>query len=190
MSGLNRLGITFPEACSEKKDLNVSDPPENSREDIWKYIGACSGEVSGPSGPVSELKLWAREGESPLFTVVTNDDVCSADAMATARPVIGYDSDGTAELIDDGHNGLLYDGSTEHLADCMSQCVNAPEWATSLGREGWEKARREFTNEVYARQIHDVLCEVAYQGNGENQPNRTAIHASSDSRGGLKAHNC
>lgn len=89
----------------------------------------------------------------------------TAEAMAAARPVIGYDSDGTAELIDDGHDGLLYDGSTEHLADCMSQFVNAPEWATSLGREGREKARREFTNEVYARQIYDVMQAVLRKEN-------------------------
>jgi len=82
----------------------------------------------------------------------------TAEAMAAARPVIGYDSDGTAELIDDGHDGLLYDGSTEDLADCMIQFVDNPDWARSLGQNGWEKVSREFTNEVYARRVYDVLC--------------------------------
>ena len=85
----------------------------------------------------------------------------TAEAMAAVRPVIGYNSDGTAELIDDGHNGLLYDGTTEHLARCMGRFVNNPHWARSLGQNAWEQARREYTNQVYARQMYNVLSEVS-----------------------------
>jgi glycosyltransferase involved in cell wall biosynthesis len=84
----------------------------------------------------------------------------TAEAMAAARPVIGYDNDGTAELIDDEHNGLLYDGTTEHLAHCMGRFVSKPGWAKSLGRNGWGKAKKEFTNEVYARRVYDVISNV------------------------------
>lgn len=86
----------------------------------------------------------------------------TAEAMAAVRPVIGYNSDGTAELIDDGHNGLLYDGSTQDLEDCMIRFVNNPDWARSLGRNGCEKAGKEFTNEVYARRVYNVLSEVVH----------------------------
>lgn len=43
VEALNRLGITFPEACFERTDLNVSDRSENSREDVWNTpgLGAC-----------------------------------------------------------------------------------------------------------------------------------------------------
>ena len=91
----------------------------------------------------------------------------TAEAMAAGRPVIGYNSDGTAELIDENQNGLLYDGTVRHLADCMSCFVDRPSWAQSLGRNGREKASKEFINEVYAQQIYDLLCEVTHQGNGE-----------------------
>lgn len=84
----------------------------------------------------------------------------TAEAMAAARPVIGYNSDGTAELIDNEHDGLLYDGTTEHLARCMHQLADRPDWACSLGENGWEKASMEFTNEVYARRVHDILRQV------------------------------
>ena len=60
----------------------------------------------------------------------------TAEAMASARPVIGYDSDGTTELIDDGHNGLLYDGSTKDLAASMNRFVNNPNLARSFGQNG------------------------------------------------------
>ena len=84
----------------------------------------------------------------------------TAEAMAAARPVIGYNSDGTAELIEDEHNGLLYDGTDQHLAYCMGRLMSNPGWAKSLGRNAWEKAEREFTNEVYAKYVYSVFADV------------------------------
>ncbi len=84
----------------------------------------------------------------------------TAEAMAALRPVIGFNQDGTAELIEDGHNGLLYDGSTGHLAACMQRFVEDPAWAASLGCNGWERACREFTDEVYARRMCDLISNV------------------------------
>ena len=81
----------------------------------------------------------------------------TAEAMAAARPVIGYNSDGTAELIDNEHDGLLYNGTTGHLARCMRRFVEKPDWARSLGERGHEKASKEFTNEAYAQRVYEVL---------------------------------
>ena len=77
----------------------------------------------------------------------------TAEAMAAARPVVGYNSDGTAELIDNEQNGLLYDGTTEDLADCMRRLMEAPDWARSLGENGQQKASAQFTNEIYAQRV-------------------------------------
>lgn len=81
----------------------------------------------------------------------------TAEAMAAARPVIGYDSDGTAELIDEKQNGLLYDGTVQHLAECMSRFIDSPGWARSLGLAGKKKASREFINEEYAQKVFGVF---------------------------------
>ena len=88
----------------------------------------------------------------------------TAEAMAARRPVIGYNSDGTAELIDNERNGLLYDGTAAHLAQCMGRFVDEPGWARSLGDNGQVKASREFTNEVYAWEVYNLLCEIAGMG--------------------------
>ena len=84
----------------------------------------------------------------------------TAEAMAAVLPVIGLNQDGTAELIDDEYNGLLYDGSTEHLVACMNRFIDEPKWARSLGWNGLKKAHREFTEEVYAQQMHDMMHSV------------------------------
>lgn len=89
----------------------------------------------------------------------------TAEAMAVARPVIGYNNGGTAEIIEDGINGLLYNGNHKDLADCMLKCIQNPKWAKELGINGWKKARKEFTVEVYAKRVYKVLKEIINKNN-------------------------
>jgi glycosyltransferase involved in cell wall biosynthesis len=84
----------------------------------------------------------------------------TAESMAAVRPVIGYDSGGTAELIEDGENGLLYDGTTSDLERCMRQCSENPSWSRELGRNGWERARENYTSEVYAEKVFNIMKAV------------------------------
>jgi len=84
----------------------------------------------------------------------------TAEAMAAAKPVIGYNSTGTAELIENEKTGLLYDGDYKNLAQCMTRFIENPKWAQQLGINGWEKARKEYTIEVYAKKVYDVLWQV------------------------------
>nr|WP_262922312.1 glycosyltransferase family 4 protein [Salinibacter ruber] len=84
----------------------------------------------------------------------------TAESMVAVRPVIGYDSGGTAELIEDGENGLLYDGTTSDLERCMRQCSENPSWARELGRNGWERARENYTSEVYSEKVFNIMRSV------------------------------
>jgi glycosyltransferase involved in cell wall biosynthesis len=81
----------------------------------------------------------------------------TAEAMSTCRPVIGFDSGGTSELIDPGRTGLLYRGGPDALAACMARYLAAPELAWQHGQVGWHDARRRHSTEAYAAQIHEVL---------------------------------
>jgi glycosyltransferase involved in cell wall biosynthesis len=84
----------------------------------------------------------------------------TAEAMAACRPVIGFDSGGTSELIEAGRTGLLYRGGWEELAVCMARYAVAPELAWQHGLAGWHVARRRHSTEAYAAQIHAVLLGV------------------------------
>ncbi|MEX2400240.1 MAG: glycosyltransferase family 4 protein [Rhodothermales bacterium] len=81
----------------------------------------------------------------------------TAEAMASYRPVIGFRGAGTAELIRHGETGLLYDGEHETLSASMTQFLDDPEWARSLGRRGAQRARDLFTIERYAAGVYDLL---------------------------------
>ena len=84
----------------------------------------------------------------------------TVEAMSACRPVIGYDSGGTSELIDPDRTGLLYRGGADDLAACMTRYVVAPELAKQHGEAGWQVSRVRYTTETYAAQIHNVLLGV------------------------------
>jgi glycosyltransferase involved in cell wall biosynthesis len=81
----------------------------------------------------------------------------TAEAMSACRPVIGFDSGGTTELIDPRRTGMLYRGSAEALAACMTRYLAAPELAWQHGLAGWHVARQRHSIEAYAAQVHEVL---------------------------------
>ena len=81
----------------------------------------------------------------------------TAEAMAAKRPVIGRDGGATPELIDDGYNGILYNGTDNDLAICMSRFIGNPGWAQTLGEKGWKRAEKKFTEEIYSRKIYNIL---------------------------------
>lgn len=91
----------------------------------------------------------------------------TAEAMAAGKPVIGYNSAGTAEIIDHGINGLLYDGGAENLAACMNRLIEDRQLALELGKNGREKAKKEFTVEAYAEKVYAVLNSVVTNGETE-----------------------
>ena len=81
----------------------------------------------------------------------------TVEAMSACRPVIGYDSGGTSELIETDRTGLLYSGDADALAECMTRYVVAPELARQHGEAGWCGARQRHSTETYAAQIYDVV---------------------------------
>jgi glycosyltransferase involved in cell wall biosynthesis len=88
----------------------------------------------------------------------------TAEAMSACRPVIGFDSGGTSELIDPDCTGLLYRGGPEALAVCMARYVATPDLAWQHGLAGWRVARRRHSIETYAAQIHQLIRGLQHIG--------------------------
>jgi len=84
----------------------------------------------------------------------------TVEAMSACRPVIGNDSGGTRELIDPDRTGLLFQGDSDSLAECMTCYIMAPELARQHGEAGWRVARERHSTETYAAQVYNVLHGV------------------------------
>ncbi|MDJ0843285.1 glycosyltransferase [Crocosphaera sp.] len=86
----------------------------------------------------------------------------TAEAMATGRPVIGYDNAGTSELIENEFTGLLYQNNEpETLAVCMKRFVENVSWSQELGKNGWTIAKQKYSIENYVQQVYQVLSSLS-----------------------------
>lgn len=68
------------------------------------------------------------------------------EAMANGNPVIGSDTAGTKELIQNGVNGYLYrQGNAFDLADKIAKLADAPNLIAKFGRNGYDIYIKKFT---------------------------------------------
>ena len=81
------------------------------------------------------------------------------EAMANRRPVIGYNSTGTRELILHGINGYLYN-NTEELSKYMEILIENPIMCTELGKNGEKVFIEKFTVQKYCEQIGNVIKQM------------------------------
>jgi glycosyltransferase involved in cell wall biosynthesis len=82
--------------------------------------------------------------------------------MFVGKPVIGARSGATAELIQDGVNGLLYNqGDPSDLAAKIEYLYKNPGIANELGRNGQSWVEKCFTQERYAGELIAVLKSLS-----------------------------
>lgn len=86
----------------------------------------------------------------------------TVEAMFSKLPVIGYKSNitGTKEIVEHKVSGLLYEGGATQLASCMEQFLSNPEWAKSLGQNGYQSAQQRFSLDRYSAHIQSIIREV------------------------------
>ena len=66
--------------------------------------------------------------------------------MATALPVLATAVGGNAELVDEGHTGLLVPaGDVEGMARALLSLARNPERATEMGRAGRKRVEQRFS---------------------------------------------
>jgi glycosyltransferase involved in cell wall biosynthesis len=84
----------------------------------------------------------------------------TAEAMAFAKPVIGFNSGATPELITQGEDGFLFENGSEQLASCMRYFLRHPEDIPLMGQRGFQKASELFTEEFYVDNMYRVFSDV------------------------------
>jgi glycosyltransferase involved in cell wall biosynthesis len=84
----------------------------------------------------------------------------TAEAMAQQKTVIGCNSGATPELISDGKNGLLYDGSDADLCKKMLFIAKNAEKRLEIGEKAYLSVLENFTDEKYVASVWQVFKDV------------------------------
>ncbi|MDD3368822.1 MAG: glycosyltransferase family 4 protein [Lachnospiraceae bacterium] len=84
----------------------------------------------------------------------------TVEYMFATLPVIGADSGGTKELINDGKNGKLYTaGDPQGLADCMKTFIAQPSIIGQMGQTAYQIAEDKFSLRANTDQIYQIYEE-------------------------------
>jgi glycosyltransferase involved in cell wall biosynthesis len=122
----------------------------------WDVLDRVVGRpfTDNPHGCVaaSDVALMCSRGEG--FGRVT------IEAMKVGRPVVGADSGGTAELIRDGWNGLLYRvGDAADLAAKIESLWRDRALLQRMGRNAQEWSRETFNLDRYTSGLLEAFAE-------------------------------
>ena len=80
------------------------------------------------------------------------------EASATGLPVVGGDSGGAPDAIQDGETGYVVPGgSVEAVADRISQLLADPAGAAAMGDKGQAWVEREWTWDLVAERFQQIL---------------------------------
>lgn len=115
-------------------------------------------EFAGWLNPQQLLRFY----RNARFLVVPSEsyEVCplvALEAMSNSLPVIASKVGGLPEIVDDGVTGLLFEpGNAEVLAQKMKLLWENPELCRRMGEAGREKARREYSEDVYYERLITV----------------------------------
>lgn len=83
------------------------------------------------------------------------------EAMAAGKPRIGSNVDGIPTVINDGVDGLLVrPGDAHDLASKLDMLMGDPELRKEMGKKGKVRASKEFSKEIYNRNIVNFYTEV------------------------------
>lgn len=76
------------------------------------------------------------------------------ESLAAGKPVVGSDIGGIPELVEDGHNGLLFEpGNAEQLREKLERLFREPGLVRMLGQNARRKAETEYCVQVHMERL-------------------------------------
>jgi len=99
-----------------------------------------------------------------VFILASKDEACGRvvlEAMSTGKPVIGTDSGGTPEMIENNTNGILFRfGDYRDLAGKILYLINNPDLAKGIGLAARSRIEENFTIQSNVSKIEAIYDEL------------------------------
>jgi phosphatidylinositol alpha-1,6-mannosyltransferase len=117
-----------------------------------------------PDAPLADLPAYydaATIAVAPSINARACLGLAIAEAMATAKPVIGARVGGTAEVLAEGETGLLVPpDDSRALAEAITSLIDDPAARERMGRLGRARALRHFDKESTNQRMEQIFDEV------------------------------
>jgi glycosyltransferase involved in cell wall biosynthesis len=141
-----------PDDCVPYEKMLRRRVQEEGLEETVVFTGHVSDMPTVYNG--LDVVVSASTSPEPLGTVVI-------ESLAMARPLIGPNHGGAAEMMDHMKTGLLFEpGKAASLADVISQFQGSSELREKLGQAARRHALKTFSVEEHVKQIQLVYSEL------------------------------
>lgn len=114
--------------------------------------------------PVSQDKLRDIYNKSAVVVLNSVDEgfgLSLTEAMLCCRPVIGADSGGITDIIDENRTGLLIEeNDPAELAEAIRKYLTDSELKDNLRESGYQKALKNFSSKSTARRYADLFRQI------------------------------
>jgi glycosyltransferase involved in cell wall biosynthesis len=114
--------------------------------------------------PQEEIWPLMAALDALALTTITPDPLPRTvlEAMAAARPVVGFASGGAVEMVSEDETGWLTEtGNLPALAERMVRISRDPQRARAMGAAGAERARREHSITGHLERMERLLARAA-----------------------------
>jgi glycosyltransferase involved in cell wall biosynthesis len=97
-----------------------------------------------------------------VYLVPGSDGTCRAvrEAMAMAKPVVAADRGMLREIVADGEEGYIFDGSAEVLFDRLYRLSSNRQKAHAMGQAARARAVADYSLEAQAARVHAIYDEL------------------------------
>ena len=119
-------------------------------------------------GLLSDADKFRAYADSSLFALPSSEEgfgLVFLEANAFGKPVIGADVMGVQEALVHGKSGLLIDShDTSALATAIVELLSDPMRMKRMGQFGLKRVRQEFTWQIAAKRVLELIETVRKQG--------------------------
>lgn len=151
------------DAFRSSRLLVVGDGPQ--RPELEQYVA---------QNGLSNVKFMGNKSKDELKNLVSraqfvvvpsewydNSPLVIYESFSMGRPVIGADIGGISELVDHEENGFLFiPGDVVDLKDKMNHLLHNPKLMRNFGRNGRDKAEREFSPDPHYEKMYQLYLDL------------------------------
>lgn len=132
----------YRQFLTENNLNNVEILGNIQREDIIRYYQEC-------------ISLIVPSNYFEIFGMI------NLEAFICKKPVIGSNIGGIPEIVEHNKTGLLFEpGNAEQLKECILKYWTNPDLVIEHGKNGYQKAITNYTEEKYYKELMKVYEEI------------------------------